>query len=191
MALRQLIRARTGALQTVQHGQRAQLFAKVIDQCADVGALADLTPQRALLGILIEVEQVHFVHNDIACRTLDFPSLAGQIVQLLAVHLDRRIHGRYLLLWADKAPYHLLYCVFRGVAFAGLEHFAGDILRICAVAERKPGNVFLILRCGKICRLGRTADEYRQNTGRHRVQCAAVTDPARMQNAAQLGYHVM
>lgn len=58
MALRQLIRARTGALQTVQYGQRAQLFAKVIDQRADVGALADLTPQRALLGILIEVEQV-------------------------------------------------------------------------------------------------------------------------------------
>ena len=58
MALRQLIRARTGALQAVQHGQRTQLFAKVIDQCADIGALADLAPQRALLGILVEVQQL-------------------------------------------------------------------------------------------------------------------------------------
>ena len=131
------------------------------------------------------------MHNDIACRTLDFPALAGEVVQLLTVHLDCRVHGRHLLLRTDKAPHHLLYRVFRGIAFAGLEHFAGDILRICAVAERKPGNVFLILRRGKIGRLGRTADKYRQNTGRHRVQCAAVTDPARMQNAAQLGYHVM
>ena len=191
MALRQLIRARTGALQTVQHSQRAQLFAKVIDQCADIGALADLAPQRALLGILIEVEQVHFVHNDIARRTLHLPALAGQIVQLLAVHLDRRIHGRHLLLRTDKAPHHLLYRVFRGIAFAGLEHFAGDILRIRAVAEREPCNVFLILRCGKICCLGRTADEYRQNTGRHRIECAAVTDPARVQNTAQLGNHIV
>ena len=77
MALRQLIRARTSALQTVQHGQRTQLFAKVIDQCADIGALADLAPQRALLGILVEVQQLHFVHNDIARRTLHFPALAG------------------------------------------------------------------------------------------------------------------
>ena len=52
MALRQLIRARTGALQTVQHGQRAQLFAKVIDQCADIGALGAPDPDTSLSRFL-------------------------------------------------------------------------------------------------------------------------------------------
>ena len=191
MTLRQVVCARTGALQTVQHGQRAQLFAKVVDQRANVGALADLASQCALLGVLIEVQQVHFVHDDIARRTLHFPALAGQIVQLLAVNFHCRIHRRNLLLRTDKAAHGTFYRVFRGVAFAGLQDFAGHVLCVRAVAERETRHIFLVLRGSKIRSLGRTADEHRQNAGRHRVERAAVADLARVQNAAQLGYHVM
>ena len=99
--------------------------------------------------------------------------LAGQVVQLLAVHLDRRVHGRHLLLRTDKAPHHLLYRVFRGIAFAGLEHFAGDILRIRAVAEREPGNVFLSCAAAKSAALVAPPT----NTGRTPVAIGSSVPP--------------
>ena len=73
----------------MQHGQRAQLFTEVVHQRADIGALADNAPQRAFLGVLVEVQQGHFVYDDVTGGPLHLPALAGEVIQLLAVHLYR------------------------------------------------------------------------------------------------------
>ena len=175
----------------MQHCERAEFFTEVVHERAHIGALADYTAQRALLGVLVEVQQLHFMHDDVARRAFDLPALACKVVQLLAVDLYRRVHRRDLLLRSDKAAHRTLHRIFRRDPVAGLHDLAGHILRIRAVAERKARDILLVLRCGEIRRLGRAADEHRQNAGRERIERAAVTDFPRVQDAAQLGHHIM
>lgn len=131
------------------------------------------------------------MNEDIARRAFHLFALAGKVVQLPAVYLDRRVHGRELLLRALKMrkprPHRRKRRIFAGY----LGCFAGSILRIGCVAKRKARDIFFVLRGRKIGRLGRPADKHRQHAGRHRVKRAAVANPAGAQDAAQLGHHVM
>ena len=128
---------------------------------------------------------------DIARRTFNLFSFAGKVIELLSVDLNRRIHGRQLLLRAREAGKACLYFVSRRTHRRGADGFACGILRVGRKAERKPRNVFLVLRGGKISRFGCAADKHRQHAGCHRVQRTAVTNAACMQDAAQLCHYIV
>ena len=169
----------------------AKCLSQIVQDRAYIGAFADRQPHNAFLRRFLKCQQLNRVHSDIPRRALDRLALAGKIIQLLSVHLDRGIHRRHLLLRAEECrqrPFDR--CAISTYA-AGAQRLPGHILRIRAETKRKARLIGFILRRGKVGCLGRAADKYRQHAGRQWVERAAVTDFPRVQNPAQLGHHIM
>ena len=79
--------------------------------------------------------QLQLVNGDAAGPACDLLALAGQLVELLAVYLDGRVHRRDLLDLAEKAPQRRAHLVLRDGHGALFERFAGRILRVGHKAE--------------------------------------------------------
>ena len=161
-------------------------FGDLLQQHPDIGALGALYGQ----GILVfrRAALVPDVQN------LDRPGLAlhsfalpGQLIERLTVDLDRRVHGRGLHPGAEELRQNgqqlLFPCRYRG----GLQHSAGHIPGIGALAQPEDSAVGLGVVELQINCLAGPAAEHRQNTGRHGVQRTAVAQFPGTQNAPQLG----
>jgi len=160
-------------------------FGDFLQQHPDIGALGALYGQ----GILIfrRAALVPDVQNlDRPGLALHSLALTGQLIERLAVDLDRRVHGRGLHPGAEELRQNgqqlLLPCRYRG----GLQHSAGHIPGIGALAQPEDSAVGLGVVELQINCLAGPAAEHRQNTGRHGVQRTAVAQFPGAQNAPEL-----
>ena len=116
---------------------------------------------------------------------------ARQLVELLPADLDRGIHRRHLLLRAEKARQDSRQRLRGNVCGLLVQHRAGDVLRVGHDAGTQRGKVGLVRVLKKFHRARRTAQKDRQDARGHGVERAAVPNAFFVENAAQLGDHIL
>ena len=129
--------------------------------------------------------------GDAAGLPLDLFSLAGQLVQLLAVDFHRRIHGRNLVDLPGELGQYRFHI---GPAYGDgmfLQRLAGGVLGVGDTAQTQARFIALFRRFKKLHGPGGPAHKHRQNTGGHGVQGAAVANTLLVEYAPQLGRHVL
>ena len=126
------------------------------------------------------------------CRTRHSFASARQLIQRLAAHLYRRIHGRRLHAAAQKAPQHGAKRRFVQPGRYGrrLQHLPGDIASVGAQPQAQRGLVGFIRVGQHVHRLGSAPHKYRQHACCHGVQRTGVAYFARAQNTPQLRIHI-
>ena len=77
------------------------------------------------------------------------------------------------------------------VCRGGGEHIAGHILGVGHHPQLQPGDVFLLPLGGKFHCPGGPAHEHGQHAGGHGVQGTGVADPLLVEDAPQLGHHIV
>ena len=112
----------------------AERLTEIVAQRADVSALRAHDAQGVLPVPKILCER-KVEDRDLARLARDLTTLAGEVVELLAVYLDGRIHRRDLLDLAEKARQRRAHLVLRDGHGALFERFAGRILRVGHKAE--------------------------------------------------------
>ena len=124
-------------------------------------------------------------------RPRDLFSLAGKLIELLAVYLDGGIHGRKLVKLPRKAPERGFYTLACDRDRFFFQNLACCVLRVCDGAEPETRDVFLFGGLKKFDSARGSADENGKNPRRHRVQRSAVPDALFVEHAAQLRGYVL
>ena len=164
-------------------GTTAQRVANVFRQRADVRAFAaaDFQLERRAL----ERKQARIIHAYPPRCTFNLFPLAGQLVELFALMLQRRVHGRHLIdLTAktrqdgfdvlDRKAWHL----------APLQHSAFGIAGIGNHPQFDPGAIHLVGFQQVRGKLGGLPQADRQQACRHRVQRAGMPGFLRVEQTA-------
>ena len=111
--------------------------------------------------------------------TFNLNALPCKVIKPFAVYLHRRIHRRCLHYIALHSLYRIGNFRKRNRLFALCQHLAPYVLGIGSHTEPEGRTVSLVadrIQVGCLCR---SADIYRQNACRHRVERTAVTDFSR------------
>src|SRR5262245_38952937 len=185
----QRIRSDAGAHERGERGATAESGAEVRGERAHVGALAAADPDH-------EVGQVERLETDavdphLARLPLDLHPLAGQLVEPLAAPPQRRVHGRDLADDADEGRQGVL----DGGSVEGrdrprLEHRGREILALGGDPQPHGSHVLLVEIDEIRSELGGLADQDREQPGGGGIERAAVADPGRAEDPAQVGHHL-
>ena len=131
------------------------------------------------------------VNGHLARLALHRPPLARQLVEALAVVVERRVHRRHLPDHADEGAERRL--DGRGVERGHrgrLEHRPAQVLGLGHDAE-PDGRHVLLVELDQVGReLGRLADQDRQHARGVGIERAAVTDLGGAQHAAEVRHHL-
>ena len=158
---------------------RAQLFG----QGPDIGALGAFHPQPQRVGC--EIQQFQDVDLNGARGPIYGNALPCQLVKGLAVALERRIHGRHLLLRTMGVLQHRRQRgAVEGWNGATLDDFARGIPGVGALAEPHRHRVALGAGEQRARHLGGFADADRQHAGCERIEAAGVAGLGTSQQVA-------
>src|SRR5882724_10587050 len=178
-----------GADERGQRGATAQRGPHARGERAHVGALAaadadDEVRERDRL-------EPDRVHDDLARLALHLDPLPGELVEALAVTVERGVHGRHLLDAADERHERGLERgrVERGHR-ARLEHRAREILGLGGDAQADGGHVLLVEIHQVRRQLGRFPDQDGKDAGGGGIERAAVPDAWRPEHPAQVGHYL-
>ncbi len=101
-------------------------------------------------------------------------ALAGQLVEPLALHRHRRVHGRHLFNGSPKACQRLLQSLGGNRLVILLHQRTGYVSGVKALAQPEPGHIFLFRVRQQAGGLGCPAQQQGQHAGGHGVQGAGV-----------------
>ena len=182
-----------GAAQVAQVGAAAERGADVGGQRADVGARRARRPRSGSSPARPASPHLEAVDGDRAGLALDLDALAGQLVQALAVDLDRRHHRRHLQDVAGEArrPRPAPSSSVDAAHVPGAGDLAGRVERGGLGAEHDHAGVGLGREAEVAQQPGDLADAEEQHAGGVGVERAGVADLAGAEHAAGLGHHVV
>ena len=123
--------------------------------------------------------------------SLHFLALASQIAKLLTVYFDGRVHRGNLLNLTPELGQNCQNIFFCDGDRLFFQDFTGDVLGVGGDAQVQDSLVGLVCMFKELHTPGGSAHKHRQNTGGHRVESAAVTDAPGLENAPQLGGHIL
>src|SRR5438874_11486669 len=116
---------------------------------------------------------------------LDRFSLAGKFVKGNSSVFDRRNHRRHLIKIAAKFFKGTANCVIgQSRNLARLDNVAFPVVRRRGDSERHCARVFLIFSHEKVLNFGASTKSQKKQTGRDRIECAAMADLLDLQTTA-------
>ena len=142
-------------------------------------------------GIPLPGQQRQLVDGDGAGLTLHLPALPGEVTQLLAVDLQRGIHGRDLHDLPPEAFQHLGKLFLCHADLPAGKYRAGGILGIGGDAQKQLRFVGLFGVFKKLYAPGAAPHKHGQHTGSHGVQRTAVADAPGAEHPPQPRRHVL
>ena len=167
--------ARGGALQRRHVSAAAQRLADVVAQRADIHALAAIHAD-AISVFASAVKHLNAVHPAFARLQRHSLALSRQLVQPLAVALQRGIHGRYLLDLAHEPRRRRAHILLIRIHGALCHHLTSGVLGIGLHAQLQLGHIGLFLVDDVVEQPCGFADAQRQHAGRLGIQRSAVAD---------------
>ena len=129
--------------------------------------------------------------GDGAGLTLHLPALPGEVTQLLAVYLQRGIHGRDLHDLPPEAFQHLGKLFLCHADLPAGKYRAGGILGVGGDAQKQLRFVGLLGVFKKLYAPGGAPHKHGQHTGSHGVQRTAVADAPGAEHPPQPRRHVL
>ena len=169
--------------------EAAQLFADVLAERTDIGALGAADPE--LRFPAVKAKQLQFVDGDGPGLPFHLFALPGKIAELPAVDLQGGIHGGNL---HDLSPefrkniQNILLCKPHRPLF---QHRAGNVLSIGSAPEAEGCLIGLLRMLEKLHSPGGPAHKHRQNAGSHGIQSASMANAPGRKYPAQSGGHIL
>ncbi|MNM98422.1 hypothetical protein D3C81_1109530 [compost metagenome] len=170
-----LLQAERPGLGAAQFGDvrsAAQRLAEILDQSANVGALA--AGYRQIGKRRLETGQLKTFNSNRTRLALHYLAGTRQLVQRLAIALERRVHRRYLLDWPPKARQQRLQLFPTNGHFTLLEHLTLGIAGGGGDAQVHDRGIAFLGIQQVLGELGRLAEAQRQHAGRQRIEAAGM-----------------
>ena len=183
------VTASGGPAQRCHTAAAAQCLADILAEGADIGALGTAYPQ--VNAVSFHTEQCQFVDGDRTGLPFDFPAFSCQIAKLLPIYLEGGVHWRDLQDLPAKTGKHFFQHGAGHERILFRQNRAGNIL--CVGGDSQPQHGFIGFFCmfKKLYSPGGASYKYRQDSGGHGVQCAAVADPPGLKHTPQFCGHVL
>ena len=162
----------------------AERRADIMAEGADIGAFGAADVQKDVVPF--PAEEPELMDHDPSRLALQLAALAGDLIELFPMHLDRGIHGRDLPLLARKAAEHPLKRLVAHIDGTSFDHVAGRILRIGRQSQAERCEIALFIALGKGDRPCRASDKDDQKPGRHRVERPGMADAALVEDPLEL-----
>ena len=134
---------------------------------------------------------LHAMGEDEKRHARDLAAAPGDLIELLPIDLERRIHRRHLQNIPAKLRQRRLQLRAGDAPVTAAEHRAGRVLRVGREAEAQARLLALTVIFGERHRARRAAGKHDQKAGRHRVERAGMAHAPLAEHAAELGHNVV
>ena len=189
MRIAHAVRADLRPAQGAHHAAAAERRADIVAERADIRPLRAADAQNIVPVRLSEHGEL--LDRDRTRFARDLAAAAGNLVELFAVDLERRIHRRHLQDVTAKLRQHRLELRAADRTLRAAEHRAGRILRVGRETKAQMCLIALGVVFGKGHRARRAAGKHDQKAGCHRVERAGMSHAPLAEHAAQLCHDVM
>ena len=187
MAVSKRESARTCSYERGHNAAAAETFAYIVDDSADISALAAAYFEDSLARGLVIVCEIYRENLYFTRSSLDLDTLPRKVVKPLAVYLHSRVHRRKLHYLSRKFGNYSKYILLRNFFLVLGKDSSRNVLRIGDLTETKSRAVAFGVVGHDVAGFCGVSDKDRQNSRSHRVERSSVPEPARLQNSPQLG----